>query len=54
MCVITPKDLYHAYGSRSILEEMWASITMWLDKGIKRGDNGLWYNPRDGFQLSDW
>jgi alpha-L-rhamnosidase len=54
VCTVTPKDLYQAYGSKSILEEMWTSITTWLDKGIKRGDNGLWYSPRDGFQLSDW
>jgi len=54
VCVITPKDLYQAYGSKAILEEMWKSITTWLDKGIPRGENGLWLNPRDGFQLSDW
>jgi hypothetical protein len=53
VCVITPKDLYEAYGSTSILKEMWISMTTWLDRGIKRGNNGLWNNPRDGFQLSD-
>jgi alpha-L-rhamnosidase len=54
VCVITPKDLFLAYGSKVILEEMWVSMTTWLDKGIPRGANGLWDNPRNGFQLSDW
>jgi hypothetical protein len=29
-------------------------MTSWFNKGIKRGANGLWENPRNGFQLSDW
>lgn len=52
--MITPRDLYQAYGSPAILKEMWQSITTWLDKGIERGENGLWKNPQDGFQLADW
>ncbi|ORY31053.1 bacterial alpha-L-rhamnosidase-domain-containing protein [Naematelia encephala] len=48
VCVITPKDLYLAYGSKEILREMWNSMTIWLDKGIPRGENGLWHNPRNG------
>lgn len=54
VCVITPKDLYKAYGSRSVLKEMWESMSTWFDKGIPRGPDGLWLNPRNGFQLSDW
>lgn len=54
MAIITPRDLYQAYGSITILREQWESITAWLDKGVKRGANGLWDNPRDGFQLADW
>lgn len=54
VCGITPEDLYIAYGSKTILFEMWESITAWLDKGIPRGKNGLWKNERNGFQLSDW
>jgi alpha-L-rhamnosidase len=54
--VITPRDLHQAYGSTSILREMWESITTWLEKGIPRGGNGLWLNNRDdhNFQLADW
>lgn len=54
VCIITPKDLHKAYGSKAILHGMWESMSTWLDKGIPRGENGLWLNPRNGFQLSDW
>lgn len=54
VCAITPKDLYKAYGSTQVLEELWESMTTWFERGIKKGPNGLWENERNGFQLSDW
>jgi alpha-L-rhamnosidase len=51
---MTPNDLHIAYGSTTILYEMWESMTVWLDKGIPKGKDGLWLNPRNGFQLADW
>lgn len=29
-------------------------MTAWLDKGIPRGDTGLWDSPPDFFQFADW
>ncbi|ORX38725.1 alpha-L-rhamnosidase [Kockovaella imperatae] len=49
-----PDSLYQAYGGTMILEELFSSMCVWLDKGIPRGANGLWHNPPDGFQFADW
>lgn len=52
--MLAPEALYDAFGSKAILEESYASMNVWLDKGIVRGPNRLWLNERGGFQLSDW
>lgn len=52
--MLTPEALYNAYGSKIILREMWPSITAWLDKGIPRGENGLWADGNGAFQFGDW
>jgi alpha-L-rhamnosidase len=54
VAVLTPRALYDAYGARDILEASFDSMRAWLDRGVVRGDNGLWDSPRDGYQLADW
>ncbi|KAJ9095069.1 hypothetical protein QFC20_006757 [Naganishia adeliensis] len=49
---LTPRDLHMAFGDRRILLDQYESMTVWLDKGVKRGRNGL-YSP-DLIQLGDW
>ena len=46
-----PESLYQAYGGTMILEELYSSMCVWLDKGIPRKENGLW---KDVFQFGDW
>lgn len=50
--VLAPVDLFDAFGDISILEEQWESMYTWLDKGIQRGENGLWDLSMK--QLGDW
>ncbi|OCF35835.1 alpha-L-rhamnosidase [Kwoniella heveanensis BCC8398] len=50
--IITPWDLYKAFGDRGILERQWESMTLWLDKGLPREENGLW--EKYGAQYGDW
>jgi len=50
--VLTPFDLYEGYGDCGVLETQFESLVAWLDRGIKRGPNGLW--DEDSFQLGDW
>lgn len=49
---LTPRDLHMAFGDKRILLDQYESMTVWLDKGVKRGENGL-YAP-DLVQLGDW
>ncbi|WWC63686.1 uncharacterized protein I303_106291 [Kwoniella dejecticola CBS 10117] len=39
---ITPWDLYKSSGDQGLLENQWESMRLWLDKGLPRGENGLW------------
>ncbi|WWC71219.1 uncharacterized protein I206_105172 [Kwoniella pini CBS 10737] len=39
---ITPWDLYKSSGDKKLLENQWESMKLWLDKGLPRGENGLW------------
>lgn len=50
--IITPWDLYTAFGDRHILKDQLESMKEWLEKGVARQENGLW-DP-DGTQLGDW
>ncbi|KAG4438047.1 hypothetical protein IFR05_006461 [Cadophora sp. M221] len=50
--VITPWDLYNAFGDQQILKDQLESMKEWLGKGVARQPNGLW-DP-DGNQLGDW
>jgi alpha-L-rhamnosidase len=50
--VLIPWNLYKASGDASRLEKQFESMSTWLDKGIKRGSDGLW-DP-ELYQLGDW
>ncbi|KAJ9093810.1 hypothetical protein QFC19_008187 [Naganishia cerealis] len=49
---LTPWDLHQAFDDPKILRDQYESMTVWLDRGIQRGDNGL-YDPTL-IQLGDW
>ncbi len=42
VAVLTPWDLYNSSGDLDILRKQYPSMKAWVDKGIKRGANGLW------------
>lgn len=50
--VITPWTLYQYSGDVNILRTQYESMTSWLDKGVRRGPNGLW--DEGLWQLGDW
>ena len=54
MIALGPQKLYQAYGSSTILSELYEAMCAWLDKGLPRSKNGLWDNPPNGFQFADW
>ncbi|OCF32102.1 hypothetical protein I316_06258 [Kwoniella heveanensis BCC8398] len=53
VAVITPHDMYQAYGDRQILLDQYESMQLWLEQGVVRDPaTGLW--SRAIPQLSDW
>jgi alpha-L-rhamnosidase len=50
--IITPYDLYKAFGDRQVLLDQHHSMKTWLDTALPRGPNGLW-DPTV-HQLGDW
>ncbi|CEJ56713.1 hypothetical protein PMG11_02912 [Penicillium brasilianum] len=50
--VLTPWSLYCSYGDANILRRQYPSMIAWLDRGIRRGSDGLW-EPQL-WQLGDW
>ncbi|OAA56260.1 alfa-L-rhamnosidase [Niveomyces insectorum RCEF 264] len=50
--VLTPWDLYTAFGDRNVLETQWASMRLWLDQGVPRGPSGLYDDA--SVQYGDW
>ncbi|KAE8151846.1 bacterial alpha-L-rhamnosidase-domain-containing protein [Aspergillus avenaceus] len=50
--VLTPWDLYQSYGDTDILCRQYTSMIAWVDRGIRRGPDGLW-DPQL-WQLGDW
>lgn len=50
--VITPWDLYNYFGDKTILETQWESMCLWLDRGVPRGENGLYSTATP--QFADW
>lgn len=50
--VITPWDLYSAYGDKQVLETQWDSMRLWLEQGLPRGETGLYSTKTP--QYGDW
>lgn len=51
--ITIPWDLYQFFGDEQILRDQFASMRLWLDKGVKRDpDTRLW--STDAPQLGDW
>ncbi|KAL2676511.1 hypothetical protein Neosp_010271 [[Neocosmospora] mangrovei] len=50
--VITPWDLYMAFGDTTQLEAQWKSMCSWLDVGVPRDERGFW--STDWPQYGDW
>ncbi|KPM41347.1 hypothetical protein AK830_g5202 [Neonectria ditissima] len=50
--VITPWDLYTAFGDLRQLEVQWESMCLWLDDGIPRDERGFWSTASP--QYGDW
>lgn len=47
-----PWNLWLAYGDALMLEEQYAGARGWIDKGVKRREDGLW--NRQTYQYGDW
>lgn len=53
VAVLTPYDMYTAYGDKGLLGQQYESAVMWLEKGVVRDpQTGMW-DPKQP-QLSDW
>lgn len=50
--IMTPWDLYNAYGDIEILRAQYESMKDWLVRGLRRQQNGLWDESER--QLGDW
>ncbi|GFF59274.1 hypothetical protein IFM46972_11337 [Aspergillus udagawae] len=50
--IILPWILFLSSGDRDILHRQYASMTSWLNQGVRRGKDGLW-DP-ELWQLGDW
>lgn len=50
--VITPWDLYKAFGDINQLEVQWDSMCLWLDKGVPRDEKGFYSTKTP--QYGDW
>lgn len=50
--VLTPWDLYNAYGDLKMLEDQWESMCLWVDQGLPRDDRGFWSTASP--QYGDW
>ncbi|KAJ5928701.1 alfa-L-rhamnosidase [Penicillium verhagenii] len=50
--VLVPWDLYRFTGDAKILDTQYESMKSWLDKGVRRGSDGLWSDSL--WQHADW
>jgi alpha-L-rhamnosidase len=50
--ILLPWSLYRAFGDISILKRQYPSMQMWLERGVRRGADGLW--DSSFHQLGDW
>jgi len=52
LVILTPWDLYTTFGEMEVLEKNFDAMVLWLEKGVRRGSNGLW-DP-ECVQYGDW
>ena len=50
--VLTPRDLYEAFGDKAFLDRQWESMCLWLDRGVPRDEHGLY--AKTSPQYGDW
>ncbi|CEJ81537.1 hypothetical protein VHEMI01658 [[Torrubiella] hemipterigena] len=50
--VLTPWDLYTSSGDAGLLRRQYPSMKAWVNRGIPRGENGLW--DQNIWQYGDW
>ncbi|KAG7528863.1 hypothetical protein FFLO_05896 [Filobasidium floriforme] len=50
--ILAPSDLHRDSGDVVVLERQYASMSTWIDRGIARGEDGLW--KEDAFKFGDW
>jgi alpha-L-rhamnosidase len=50
--ILLPWTLYCAFGDVEVLRRQYSSMQSWIDKGLKRGPDGLWDSTFH--QLGDW
>ncbi|KAI9157948.1 alfa-L-rhamnosidase [Paramyrothecium foliicola] len=50
--ILTPWDLYTAFGDKALLRRQWSSMRLWLDEGIPRDERGFY--STDTPQYGDW
>ncbi|KAF9869213.1 hypothetical protein CkaCkLH20_13315 [Colletotrichum karsti] len=50
--IITPWDLYNAFGDKEVLAKQWPSMCLWLDKGVPRDERGFY--AMNTPQYGDW
>lgn len=50
--ILLPWSLYRAFGDVEILKRQYPSMQMWLERGVRRGADGLW--DSSFHQLGDW
>jgi alpha-L-rhamnosidase len=50
--IMTPWDLYNAFGDIEVLRSQYTSMKDWLIRGLRRKPNGLWDESER--QLGDW
>lgn len=52
VAVLLPWSLYQASGDLHMMRKQYESMQAWVDKGVQRGEDGLW-DP-NLYQLGDW
>jgi alpha-L-rhamnosidase len=51
---LLPRDLYTSYADKEILEEQFATMTLWLERGVPRRSDGTALWAPDAIQFGDW
>lgn len=52
VAVLLPWSLYRASGDLNMLRKQYDSMKAWIDRGVRRGADGLW--DSELYQLGDW